>query len=72
MPGDYKLYSIGHDGHIEKRHDYHAPDDLAALDEARRICGPYEIEVWEGARFIARVAIDGTASIIPTKGPHGN
>jgi hypothetical protein len=65
-----KLYCIGLDGHIEKRHDYFAPDDLAALDRAREICGPHEIEVWEGARFVARVAGDGTTSMPPTKGPH--
>ncbi len=67
---DYKLYCIGFDGHIEKRHDYHAPDDLTALDRAREICGPHEVEVWEGARMIARVAADGTASMVQSKGPH--
>jgi hypothetical protein len=70
--GDYKLYCIGLDGHIEKRHDYFAPDDLAALDRAREICGPHEVEVWEGARFVTRVKADGSASVSPTKGPHSD
>jgi hypothetical protein len=72
MAGEYKLYCIGSDGHINKRHDYFGPDDLAALDRARKICGPHEVEVWEGARFITRVALDGKASTTPTKGPHSN
>lgn len=65
---EYKLYSIGHDGHIEKRHDCNAPDDLAALDKARALCGPHEIEVWNGARFVARLAADGSASTVTPKG----
>jgi hypothetical protein len=66
MTGDYKLYCIGRDGHIERRHDYHAREDVDALDRAREICGPHEVEVWEGARFIARIAGDGTASLHPS------
>ena len=69
MP-DYKLYCIGHDGHIDKRHDIKAAGDLDALDQARKICGPHEVEVWEQARFVARITADGTASLAPTKGPH--
>jgi len=65
MSGDYKLYCIGPDGHIEKRHDYKTSDDLAALERAKEICGPHEVEVWEGARFVARVKADGTASMTP-------
>jgi hypothetical protein len=67
---DYKLYCIGLDGHIEKRHDYFAPDDSAALDRAREICGPHEIEVWEGARFVTRVRADGKTSNTPSKVSH--
>jgi hypothetical protein len=70
MTGEYKLYCIGDDGHINKRHDYCAPDDLAALEQAHKLCGPHEVEVWERARFVARVKADGTASDAPTKGPH--
>lgn len=60
--GEYKFYCIGPDGHIVSRQDYAARDDLAALDRARELCGQYEIEVWEGARMVTRVAKDGTAS----------
>jgi hypothetical protein len=72
MSIDYKLYSIGPDGHIEKRHDCWAEEDFGALEQAREICGPHEVEIWEGARFVARVAGDGTASFKDTTGPHGD
>jgi hypothetical protein len=64
---DYKLFYIGSDGHITYRDDYAALDDLGALGRAQQISGPMdmEIEVWQGARFIARVAIDGSASTAP-------
>ena len=64
MP-DYKLYRMGDDGHIKARVDIEARDDLDALEQAQKICGPDEIEVWEGARFITRVTADGNASIAP-------
>jgi len=60
---DYKLYCVDSAGHIVSRHDHNARDDLAALDRAKELCGEYEIEVWEGSRFAARVAKDGTASL---------
>jgi hypothetical protein len=59
---DYKLYCIATDGHIAMRHDYDACDDLTSLERARELCGEYEIEIWQGVRFVARVAKDGTAS----------
>ena len=61
---EYKLYCIGSNGHIESRHDYRARDDLAALERARELCHEFEIEIWEGARVVTRVAKDGTASFI--------
>jgi hypothetical protein len=72
MAGDHKIFSIGDDSHIEKRHDYRAPDDLAALDQARKICGPHEVEVWERARFVTRVKADGTTSEVQSKGPRAD
>ena len=61
---EYKLYCIGSDGRVAMRHDYSARDDLASLERAKELCGEYEIEVWHGSRFVARVTKDGTASLI--------
>lgn len=64
MPDD-KLYCYGSDNHINKRHDIRAKDDLAALDRAEEICGPDEVEVWQGARLAARVKADGKTTKPP-------
>ena len=61
----YKFYCMGDDGHIVKRQDVEAADDVAALEHAKEICAEYEIELWEGARFISHVNHDGTASQFP-------
>jgi len=65
---EYKLYCIGPNGHVEKRHDIHANDDMDALDQARELCHEYEIEIWQEDHLITRVAKDGTASWKLTKG----
>jgi hypothetical protein len=57
---DYNVYCIDNAGHIFWRHDYFAPDDAAALNSGRELCGPHDVEVWQGARFVARVAGGGT------------
>jgi len=59
---EYTLYCIGSDGHVEKRRDIHANDDLGALDQARGLSHDYDVEVWQGTQQITRVAKDGTAS----------
>ena len=69
MP-DYKLYRICPAGQIQSRDDYAASDDLEALARAQQICGSHEIEIWDGARFVARVAADGSASHIAPQGPY--
>jgi hypothetical protein len=72
MSGEYKIYCIGGDDHIEKRHDIKVADDAAAIKRAREVCGPHEVEVWDHARFVTRIKADGTISGIPSKGPHAD
>ena len=59
---EYKLYCIGIDGLVEKRHAVYANDDLDALDRARGLCHEYEIEIWQGDQLLTSVAKDVTAS----------
>lgn len=54
---EYKLYSIDRTGHVISRRDFVAHDDLAALLEAEQSCAKNEIEVWQGARRVARVKL---------------
>lgn len=61
MP-DYKFYCLDPAGHIQLRRDIKAADDDAALKSAKAMCSEFPIEIWEGARFIIHVAMDGTTS----------
>jgi hypothetical protein len=42
---------------------YMARDDLAALNEAQRLCATHTIEVWDGDRRVARVK-KGNAALV--------
>jgi hypothetical protein len=66
---DYHIYRIDETNHIIGRHDCIEPDDLAAIARAKELCGPHEVEVWQLARLVARLAKDGTASLQPDSGP---
>jgi hypothetical protein len=65
----YYLYRIDDQNHIFDRRDVVAMDDFAALEKAQRQCTEYEIEIWERARFVTRVAKDGMASSKRVSGP---
>ena len=52
---DYKLYGLDRSGHIVSGKDVIAPDDRAALQEAEKACEKHAVEVWQGARRVARV-----------------
>jgi hypothetical protein len=58
----YRIYCIGNDNKIISGHDFDVKDDIAAFDKAKELCGESEVEVWQGTRFVARLARDGTAS----------
>lgn len=55
---EYKLYRLDENQHIVSAKDIIALDDLAALDEAEKICQAYAMEIWQGARCVARVKKD--------------
>lgn len=52
---DYKLYCLDEAGRIVSARDILAHDDLAALREAEAGCENSAVEVWQGARRVARV-----------------
>ena len=60
--GDYRAYILGIEGHrfiwVEDFLSDH-PDDVAALDAARRLTDKHDVEVWEAARLVARLSPDG-------------
>ena len=53
----YRLYCLDQTGHIVSGRDLSAHDDLAALREAEAACTEHSVEVWHGARRVARVKL---------------
>ena len=55
MPA-YRFYPIRKDGHIARPPiDRDAPDDQAAVAQARQLQYGLDIEVWQGARVVGYV-----------------
>ena len=54
---EYKLYRLDNSGHIVSGRDVVADDDLTVLQEAEKDCERYAVEIWQGARRVARVKI---------------
>jgi hypothetical protein len=52
---EYRVYFIGGDGHFVKFEGLSCPDDAEAIEQARRLVGSEELELWSGDRFIVRL-----------------
>jgi hypothetical protein len=46
---------LDRDDHFISARNFSAKDDLAALDEAEKLCQSNAIEIWSGVRKVARV-----------------
>jgi hypothetical protein len=56
MP-NYRFYLIGTDGRIvAPPYNIEAPDDPAALSEAKKLVDGHDVEIWEGPRKVGYVA----------------
>ncbi len=54
---DYRAYILGIEGHrflLVKDFSNDYPNDDAALSAAKRLTDTHDVEVWEGARLVAR------------------
>jgi hypothetical protein len=54
---DYRAYIVGIDGQFnsvitEFAHNH--PDDAAAIEAAKQLVDAYDVELWDGDRFVAR------------------
>jgi hypothetical protein len=67
MP-EYHIYCIDDANRVVSRRNHDAPDDLAALEKGRELCGVREVEAWQRTRLVARLAKDRTASREPDTG----
>ena len=51
---EYKVYVLGMDGHIFDRIDIACENEEAAKERAKQLVDGQAVELWEGARRIAR------------------
>jgi hypothetical protein len=54
---DYRVYTLGEDGHIVRRTEIYCLADDAALERAKNLVDGHAVELWEGDRRTA--LIDG-------------
>jgi hypothetical protein len=69
---NYRFYFLDCAGHILAAKAHQAEDDLEALEAAQILSRNGPIEVWAGARLVARVAKGGAAetSVPPSLAAH--
>lgn len=51
----YRVYSLDPAGHIALAQDVQCQDDLEALSWAEQAAAHESVEVWQGARLVAKV-----------------
>ena len=67
----YYAYILDAEDRIQKRHDFEAADDAAALKHARRGLDRNDVEVWQLARMVARLVYGKQLRVVwpPVKKP---
>lgn len=53
--GHYRLYFLGHEGRFLRAQDIEVESDQEAVQAARELDHAHCIEVWQGARLVAKV-----------------
>jgi len=52
---EYRIYSVGSDGHFMKSECLECPSDADAIKQAGQSMDIYDVELWSGARVVARL-----------------
>ena len=52
---EYRVYTVGLDGHFIGFEALVSVDDTQAIDKAKRLVNGHDIELWSGARFVIRL-----------------
>jgi hypothetical protein len=52
---EYRAYTVGLDGHFIGYEPLVCANDAEATTKARRLVDGYDIELWSGERFVARL-----------------
>jgi len=53
----YRLYRISETEHIDAAIDLDCADDEQAIEAARQMVDGCDLELWEGKRMVARIAV---------------
>lgn len=53
---EYRVYTVGLDGHFIGFEALVSVDDTQAIDKAKRLVNGHDIELWSGDRFVIRLA----------------
>ena len=62
MPHFYKIYILNSARRITFAYEFVGPDDLGAIQEAKKHSDNHDVEVWHGARIVARMARESKAA----------
>ena len=52
---DYRAFVLNAGGHVSKRHDFEADDDVQAVQIARQYVDGHDVEVWQRDRMIGKL-----------------
>jgi hypothetical protein len=52
---EYRVYSIGDDGHIIRSTPLVCKDDAEAMEQASKIGQEHTLEIWSGERLVGRL-----------------
>lgn len=55
VASEYRAYSIGPDGHVARSNQFVSPNDDAAFEYARQFVDGCDVELWSGARLVAKL-----------------
>jgi hypothetical protein len=53
---EYRIYSVGSDGHFMNSECLECPSDEDAIKQAGQSIDTHDVELWSGARVVAKLA----------------
>jgi hypothetical protein len=62
---EYRIYSVGSDGHFMKSECLECPSDEDAIKQAGQSIDTYDVELWSGARVVAKLNRHGPSRAGP-------
>jgi hypothetical protein len=55
----YRAFIIGPDGHVQSRVDLLCKNETVAREQAKQLVDGHDVELWQGARKLARFYHEG-------------